>query len=359
VAILVYASAAVAVLGLAQRAWMGARVPRASVTGRAAAAVGDSGVFASPILPPNVRPAIPHADAESAAVAMGYWEAPSYQAFTPPYKDRPLERRHFCGRSYYVRAVIAMPDTNLVQSHVGNDWGMWAPTWVVPICDDAGRVRTSVHFADVPSGLRVTQGDQPGDIPELVPASHTFPHIGFWKSRDFPNWERGIVMTPETAVAVAAALLRGTGARVAEVPEAFTMVIPRRLLAHMAHIGPSTFAWTAMCARWRLTLDRPVMLRGTTTRQMIRTRTVYVSRGESGCYGAPELQVPEPSQPTTVPFIYWVRPAIPDSGLPPVNGRPVRLPNPEFRSTTLRVLEPIWFEPARLVRGRAVDQLRR
>lgn len=353
VAILLYAVVAVAVLGLAQRALMGARVPRALVMGRAAAALGDSGVFASPVIPPNVRPAVPHADAESAAVAMGYWDVPSYQDFTsvPAYKDRPLERRHFCGRSYYVRSVVMMPDTNVVQSHVGNDWGMWAPTWVVPICDDVGRVRTSVHFLDVPSGLRVVLGDQPGDVPELVHPTRTLPHIGFWSSRDFRNWERGISMTPETAVAVAAALLKGTGARVAEVPEAFTIIVPPGILPQTAHLAPSTFAWTPLCARWRVTLDRPVTLRGAKTGQSIRTRTVYVVRGESGCYGVPELQVPKPAQPTTVPFMYTVGPVIPDSGLRPVNGRSVQLPPPEFRWTTLRVLEPIWFEPARLVGG--------
>jgi hypothetical protein len=354
VAILLSAVVAVAVLGLAQRALMGARVPRALVMGRAAASLGDSGVFASPVVPPNAWPTVPHADAESAAVAMGYWDVPSYQDFTsvPAYKDRPLERRHYCGRSYYVRPVVAMPDTNVVQSHVGNDWGMWAPTWVVPICDDVGRVRTSVHLSDVPTGLRVVLGDQEGDVPEMVHGPRSFPHIGLWNSRFFPDWERGIGMTPETAVAVAAAIFESTGARVAEVPEAFTMIMPPYTVPGITHLSPSTYAWTSLCVRWRLTLDRPVTLRGAKTGQTIRSHTVYVVRGESGCYGVPELQIPKPSQPTTVPFMYTVGPVIPDSGLPPVNGRPVQLPPPEFRWTTLRVLEPIWFEPARLMGGR-------
>src|SRR5712671_925480 len=56
VSALVYALAAVSALGLTQHALVGARVPRGSVTGRALAATGDSGVFASPVLPAGVHP---------------------------------------------------------------------------------------------------------------------------------------------------------------------------------------------------------------------------------------------------------------------------------------------------------------
>src|SRR5689334_22717664 len=108
IAVLVYAVAGIGAFGLSERAARGARVPRAFVAGRAAAALGDSGVFASPIVPLGAHPTIPHADAESAAVAVGYREAPSVQDLTalPEYKEIPLVRRHFCGRSYYVRPVV-------------------------------------------------------------------------------------------------------------------------------------------------------------------------------------------------------------------------------------------------------------
>ena len=156
---------------------------------------------------------------------MGYWGAPSFQDRSVPYyHEIPTERRRFCGRSYYVRPVVAMPDTIVVRANSGNDWMMWAPTWVVPICDNTGLVRTSVELTDVRPGLRVIQGPGPRDVPELVPDSGTFPHIGQWRASQIGDWESGIGMTPETAVAVAAALLRKTGARVSEVPEAFTMV---------------------------------------------------------------------------------------------------------------------------------------
>jgi len=160
----------------APRAEGSVRVRSGSVTGRAAAAAGDSGVFASPVEPLGVHHLLPHADAESAAVAMGYWAAPSMQDRTVPYHhDLPTEGRRFCGRSYYVRPVLAMPDTTVVRSTNGNDWMMWAPTWVMPICDDVGLVRTSVQFADLPQALRVRQGPGPRDVPELVPDSGTFP----------------------------------------------------------------------------------------------------------------------------------------------------------------------------------------
>jgi hypothetical protein len=319
-----------------------ARVPGGSVTGRAAEAVGDSGIFASPVLPAGVRPVIPHADAESAAVAMGYWEAPSVQDRTVPYyHEIPTERRHFCGRSYYVRPVVAMPDTTVVQTHTGNDWMMWAPTWVIPICDDAGSVRSSVHFTDLPTGLHVIQGPGAHDVPELAPDSASFPHLGEWPAKFMRDWEHGIGMTPERAVSVAAARLGRTGARVTEVPEAFTMV--RRLPPQPPGMPSARIvADLAICPRWRLTLDRPVTLRGTTSGQVVRTEVVYVSRRTDGCHGDPVLQIPLPTQPATIPFVYYI------SHRPPPGTRIVAPPPPDDHWTTLRVVEPLWFEEARL-----------
>jgi hypothetical protein len=344
VRVLLWIIPGVLALACARRAQTVARVPRGSVIGRAAAAVGDSGVFASPVLPRGVSPVIPPADAESAAVAMGYWAAPSVQDRSVPYYHViPTERRRFCGRSYYVRPVVAMPDTTVVRSNTGNDWMMWAPTWVVPICDNNGVVRTSVHLADVPVGLRVIQGPRPRDVPELVPDSGTFPHIGQWRTSQIGDWESGIGMRPERAVAVAAALLRNTGARVSEVPEAFTIV---RLLDPQPPAVRSrrVFADLAICPRWRLTLDRTVPLRGAVSGQAVRAQTVYVTRSRGGCRGAPLLQIPTPTQPTTVPFMY-------DASRPqPAGSRYVGPHIAAWRWTELRVLEPLWFEEARLGR---------
>jgi hypothetical protein len=234
-----------------------------------------------------------------------------------------------------------MPDTTVVRSHTGNDWMMWAATWVIPICDDKGIVRTSVHLADVRPGLRVIQGPGPRDVPELVPDSGTFPHIGQWSAKQLRDWERGIGMTPETAVAVTTAALGTTGTRVAEVPEAFTMV---RLLDPQPPLirAPRIFGDLAICPRWQLTLDRPVTLRGMTSGQVVHTQVVYVTRSKGGCGGAPVLQIPTPAQPTTVPFLYDV------SRPPPPGSRPAGPPASDFRWMTLRVLEPLWFEEARL-----------
>lgn len=275
-------------------------------------------------------------------MAFGYWQAPSVRDRTVPYPhDIPTEQRRFCGRSYYVRPVAAMPDTIVVRSNTLNDWMLWSPTWVMPICDDKGIVRSSVHFADVMTGLRVIQGPAAHDVPELVPDSGSFPHIGQWTSKQMSDWERGIGMTPETAVTAAAAFLEKTGARVAEVPEAFTMI---RLLppAPPEIRAPRIFADVAVCPRWRLTLDRPLTLRGTVSGQVVHTHTVFITRSDGGCRGAPVLQIPKPAQPTTVPFAY-------DASRPPPRGnRHVGPRTPEFRWTTLRVVEPLWFEEARL-----------
>lgn len=340
--VLLCATAGITPLGCARRA-MRVAVPRGSVTGWAATAVGDSGIFASPVLPPGIHPAIPHSDAESAAVAMGYWDAHGFQdRSSPDYHIIRTEHRRFCGRSYYVRPVVAMPDTNAVRSNTLNDWMMWTPTWVMPICDAKGLVRTSVEFSDVRQGLRVIQGPGPRDVPDLVPDSGTFPHISYLRPREMRELEDGIGMTPETAVAVAVGLLGKTGARVAEVPEAFTIV---RLLDAAPPSIPSrrVFADLAVCPRWRLILNRPVMLRGIASGQVLRTQTVYVTRGTGSCRGAPQLQIPMRTQPATVPFMY-------NASLPPgAASRYLGPPAADFRRVELRVLAPIWFEEARLV----------
>src|SRR5262245_60960007 len=119
-------------------------------------------------------------------------------------------------------------------------------------------------------------------------------------------------MTPETAVAVATALLPKTGACVAEVPDAFPIV---HLLDPAPPLirSPRIFADLAICPRWRLTLDRVVALRGMASGQVVRVQTVYVTRGTHGCSGAPQLQIPTPTQPATVPFVY-------DASRPPPPG---------------------------------------
>jgi hypothetical protein len=175
----------------------------------------------------------------------------------------------------------------------------------------------------------------------VVPDSGTFPHIGQWRSEQMPHWERGIGMTPESVVTVLTALLGKTGPYVAEVPEAFTAV---RLLDPSPPMirSPWIEADLAICPRWRVTLDRPVTLRGAASGQVVRTQTVYVTRDKGGCEGAPLVQLPVPSQPATVPFMYVVsEPVRPGS-------RVVGPPAPEFHWTALRVLEPLWFEEARL-----------
>lgn len=316
------------------------------MTGLAAAAIDDSGMFASPVLPRNVTPVVPPADAESAAVALGYLAAPSYQDRTVSYYHMiPTERRHFCGRAYYVRPVMEMPDTTVVLSNVGNDWTMWAATWVMPVCDDEGIVRTSVMLTDVPPGMRVIQGPGLHDVPELVPDSGTFPHLTQVPSKKLMDSDRGIGMTPETAVAVVVRSLGKSGARITDVPDAFAMV---RLLAPQPPYSqsPRIFGDEAICPRWRITLDRPATFRGATSGRVVHTRTVYVTRSTSGCRGAPVLQIPTQRQPTTVPFMYHVSP-------PPAPGRRFTVPRAvDFRWMTLRVLEPIRFEQARaLVAG--------
>jgi hypothetical protein len=172
-----------------------------------------------------------------------------------------------------------------------------------------------------------------------------FPRIVGWDARVFPDWERGIGMTPETAVAVAAAQLAGTGARVTEVPEAFTLVVPPLEPSQHA-MANSIMVQTHMCSRWRLTVDRPVVLRGMTSGQLVRTRIVYVARSDNGCAGIPTIQIPRPTQPATLKFWFAVPPVAPRDST--VHGRRAEPSPHEMRPIALRVTEPIWFEEARL-----------
>jgi hypothetical protein len=223
------------------------------------------------------------------------------------------------------------------------------PAWVMPVCDDVGFVRTSVVLADEPTRLRVIQGDQPADVPELVFPQMVFPRDVFPRitglpASHFTDWERGIGMTPESAVAVAAAQLAGTGARVAEVPDAFTLVLPPPSHPKRA-MADQPFIQTHACSRWRLTLDRPVVLRGLTSGHVSRTRFVYVVAGAYGCGGVPIMQIPRPAQPRTLTFFSYV---VRDPVVQSRGDRPAEPSPPEIRSIALRVTEPIWFEEARL-----------
>jgi hypothetical protein len=346
------AAAAAVRVARARRTGPGARVSREMVTGRAGTALSHSGTFAPSGAPASVHAVIPRVDAESAAVAMGYWEAPSYPVVrNGEHLEKPLERRHVCWRSYYVRPVVALPADSIIASDVTSDFvGTWGAAWVVPICDDAGVARTTVLLADAPTRLRVLLGDQPGDVPRLARPTDGPARINFWPTKLFPELDRGVGIMPESAVTTAVAGLAGTGARVAEVPEAFTMVIrPRR--SPNGTIADQSMPQAPMCARWRLTLDRPVELRGIASGQVTRTATVYVARTGAGCSGAASLEIPLAVQPSTLPFWYGVRPGWPrDTVLRPVEGRPMKLPDPQMRSIRLRVTEPVWFEEARLAR---------
>ena len=330
------------------------QVSRDVVTGPAAAAIGDSGIFDLRGSVDGAPHVIARADAESAAVAFAYgWEAPSNLVFSqsnlsphriPHAEIHPLERRSVCDRSYHVRPVVAMPDTLSVRSPT-SDVTVWGPIWVVPICNDGGSVKAIVLVADMPMAVQVVVGDRPGAVPELTFPDSTFPHIGMAPVQMMDGQGRGIGLSPERAVAAAvSALAANGGVHVREVPDAFPII--------MSVPAPTPGRTQALpqgreCPRWRLRLDRDVRLRGRISGQVVSTATVYVSRDKFGCGGDATLEIPRPNQPTTLPYAYGVYAPMLDSTAP-VPGRRAP-PRPiEFRSTALRVTEPIWFEPAQL-----------
>jgi hypothetical protein len=346
-ALLLISVAGAAGLGIIQRIRMGPRVPRALVTGHAAAALGDSGAFTMSVAPAGVRPALALADAESAAVAYAYWFAPTQKVFRArEIVERPSERRSVCGRSYYVRSVVAVPDSVAKIARTTSMPMQWGPEWVVPVCDDFGRARTTVVAADASTRLRVVLGDQPGDVPELVFPRNERWHVSPITGRLTHGWERGIALLPEAAVRAAAVQLSGTGARVAEVPVAYRIALPSRELK-AGSMPQRAFGQGPACPRWRLVLDRVVTLRGVTSGRIVDTRTVYVARADKGCGGVPLLQIPQPTQPPTLASWYRVEDRTPNRA--PLRGACLAVPPPsDTRCTELRVTEPVWFEEARL-----------
>jgi hypothetical protein len=346
-ALLLVSVAGAAGLGIIQRIRMGPRVPSALVTGRAAAALGDSGAFAMSAAPAGVRPALALADAESAAVAFAYWFAPKWKVFRPrEIVERPSERRSVCGRSYYVRSVVVVPDSVARIATTTNMLMQWGPEWVVPVCDDFGRARTTVTVGDAATRLRVVLGDQPGDVPELVFPRNERWHVSWAPEKLMHEWERGIALLPETAVRAATAQLSGTGARVADVPVAYRIVVSPQELK-VGSMAQPPFGQGPSCPRWRLVLDRVVTLRGVTSGRIVDTRTVYVTRADMGCGGVPLLQIPQPTQPPTLASWYRVEDGTPNPEL--LRGACLAVPPPsDTRCTELRVTEPVWFVEARL-----------
>ncbi len=83
-------------------------------------------------------------------------------------------------------------------------------------------------------------------------------------------------------------------------------------------------------------------LRSTASDRVVRSRTVYVARGDNGCMGTPTLQIPAAA---TAGDAAGLQPGLPRDFVPPsVDGRPAKVPQPEIRWTALRVTEPVWFE---------------
>ena len=341
-----------AVLGLSWHARNGTRLRLEFVSGRAAAALGDSGVFAMHGAPPGILPKLPLADAESAAVADAYRFAPTHWITRGrEILERPSERRHVCGRAFYMRPVISVPDSLSAQRITTDLTLLWGPVWIVPVCNDAGIAETTVAIADAPTELRVTLGDQPEDVPELnFPRDLLRAHIVWTDPTRSIDWDRGIALSPETAGAVASATLKGTGARVNDVPEAFHVVLSSRDGESPDSIFQSATQPPA-CLRWRLTLDRPVLLRGRASGQIARTNTVYVARGPWGCDRTATMQIPRPLQPRTIHFLYdlWRHKVGSKDPRPEHGGNLSSLF--KMRSTIVPVREPLWFEPAELVRS--------
>lgn len=145
-----------------------------------------------------------------------------------------------CPRAYY--ATSAYESGADLPTHLARHLG---PHWLVSFCDGSTPV-VSVSLSALATDLRTQSG-----ITQLPD-----PRAGDFLDVGIPGGI-GVPPTPEDAVMAAVELL---GARVTSVPE-------------LVQLGPS---YSAQLARWRLTLERPVRVRGKRSGATTEVREVFV-----------------------------------------------------------------------------------
>lgn len=284
VSALLTAVTAVAVLACALGAWPQVHVPRGSVTGQAAAAVGDSGIFAPPTLPRAAPGRSCHSQNTSASVPRAHRGTMVFRDRRLGYPTVPYEPGIRRDRAPRMRTrVLSSPNAGDAGCERREDHE-YEPSDNVAAAVGNSRMRRFGPRARLgllagrPTRGAGHPGPGPTDVPELEADLETAPHIGRDARFSSADWERGIKPTPETAVATVAAVLGPTGARVAEVPAAFAGGEKFGPEDVFEHPGPKRTLFIQLVAqplsrRWRLTLDRAVTLHGTASRQVVRTRT--------------------------------------------------------------------------------------
>lgn len=242
------------------------RVASAWLTGNAAAAVTPDGQF-------QIRVTQRHPQSEITAVravqiattwthTSGQWLRGAFE------RDRgaAVDPRHVtqCGRVFYADTPYAdLPPT---ASHAMRT--VFGPWWLVTLCDAAQRPAISVAVSGYSTNLVIANGIVIGIGGELF-------------ATGIPIALSTVPMSPEEAAQIA---VNETGARVSEVP---TLVM-----------GPREAPQTA---KWLVTLDRPISIRGVRTGIVRATTSLLV--GFERSWQSKAIQDNDPAAPATISVV--------------------------------------------------------
>jgi hypothetical protein len=238
------------------------RISSAWLTGQAVEAVASDGHFRLHVVQRHPLDEVSSEEATRIAATWvhtnGLWLRHAFE------QDRgsPVDPRHVseCGRVFYAET----PYAELPQSASHTLRTVYGPWWLVTLCDDRWPA-ISVAVSAYSKNLKVTNGVVSGIGNELF-------------ATGIPATLPSVPMSPEEAVQMAVAQ---TGARVSEVP--VLMMAPRPE-------SPQT-------AKWMVTLDRPVMIRGLHSKLARPVTTVFV--GFTDTWHEKAIQADDPSVPAS------------------------------------------------------------
>lgn len=278
---------------------------RGLVTAEVAATIDGTGHFVlryppPPPLGPRERP---RQDLLALAAAFGPWAARGigFERIAEM-RGAPIDLAALrpCGRAVYIATPFALPDGAPTWVHRS-----LGPQWIFPLCESATAPPAVTLIVAANTTTQLIDG-WPIDPPDSSGAPYMPIGVRLGESAPWMSAERA-----------AAAVYRATGARIARVPEA---------------AGTTDYVTEeATCYYWKLTVDRPVRVRGLAsgTVSEVTDFFVFVVR----CMLVPEppsgVLVATPTQPAFIRQLTAVHPPVDTLEIP--------------------VLRPLLFEPFEIV----------
>ncbi len=245
---------------------------RASVTGLAAAAVGQDGQIQLAAPPVGQERELTAAEALAFATAWTHDFAPITRPWLEKTHGAPINFKTLqgCGRALYARSAFNAPSQDIPAPYRR----IHGPWWLVTFCDGLGSPSVSVAVSAWATDLTLQAGKL--SFPrisgtEFVAVGVPLGHVG-----EYP-------MAPEVAVEVGA---QQTGKRISSVPE---------LITPLPGDGPPQLA------RWHLTLEAPSSVRSSSGVRAVDE--VFVSPTHIGDREVATAAA-APDQPTTID-LHW------------------------------------------------------